>query len=167
MNIMELGAIGELVGGVAVIASLLYVGLQVRQSNAINRAESVRSFVRDFNTYLYRVLENESVFREGSADFSALSHGDQSKVHLLLTSQFMLGLDDSVASPDRADEFSSFIDGSIAIGAKEFPQWWNRFKGMPESLAPDYVARIEALAPDAPTIRDTMPWFGPDNPERA
>ena len=32
MNIMELGAMGELVGGVAVIASLLYVGLQVRQS---------------------------------------------------------------------------------------------------------------------------------------
>jgi hypothetical protein len=30
---MELGAIGELVGGVAVIASLVYVGLQVRQNN--------------------------------------------------------------------------------------------------------------------------------------
>ena len=47
MDIMELGAIGELVGGVAVIGSLLYVGLQVRQSNQLNRAESVRSFVRD------------------------------------------------------------------------------------------------------------------------
>ena len=46
MDIMELGAIGELVGGVAVIASLLYVGLQVRQTNQINRAESVRAFVR-------------------------------------------------------------------------------------------------------------------------
>ena len=33
MDIMELGAIGELVGGVAVIGSLIYVGLQVRQSN--------------------------------------------------------------------------------------------------------------------------------------
>jgi hypothetical protein len=33
MDMMELRAIGELVGGVAVIASLIYVGLQVRQSN--------------------------------------------------------------------------------------------------------------------------------------
>lgn len=33
MDIMELGAIGELVGGVAVIGSLIYVGLQVRQNN--------------------------------------------------------------------------------------------------------------------------------------
>ncbi len=33
MDVMESGAIGELAGGVAVIASLIYVGLQVRQSN--------------------------------------------------------------------------------------------------------------------------------------
>lgn len=32
MTIVELGALGELVGGVAVIGSLLYVGLQVRQN---------------------------------------------------------------------------------------------------------------------------------------
>ena len=56
MNIMELGAIGELVGGVAVIGSLIYVGLQVRQSNAqavranqIAKSESNRSLARDFN----------------------------------------------------------------------------------------------------------------------
>ena len=35
MNIMELGAIGELVGGVAVIGSLIFVGLQVRHSNRL------------------------------------------------------------------------------------------------------------------------------------
>ena len=33
MNIMELGAIGELVGGVAVIGSLIYLALQIRQTN--------------------------------------------------------------------------------------------------------------------------------------
>ena len=33
MDIMELGAIGELVGGVAVVGPLLFVGFQVRQSN--------------------------------------------------------------------------------------------------------------------------------------
>ena len=42
MEIMELGAIGELVGGVAVIASLLYVGLQVRQNTVLlKRSNSV------------------------------------------------------------------------------------------------------------------------------
>ena len=32
MDIIELGAIGELVGGVAVIGTLLFVGFQVRQN---------------------------------------------------------------------------------------------------------------------------------------
>ncbi len=40
MDIMELGAIGELVGGFAVVTSLIYVDLQVRQSNQISQAES-------------------------------------------------------------------------------------------------------------------------------
>ena len=38
MDIMGLGAIGELVGGVAVIGSLIFVGLQVRGSNHLARA---------------------------------------------------------------------------------------------------------------------------------
>ena len=45
--------------GVAVIGSLIFVAVQVRYSNAINRAESVCSFVRDYNTDLYRALQNE------------------------------------------------------------------------------------------------------------
>ena len=165
MDIMELGAIGELVGGVAVIGSLIFVGLQVRHSNTINRAESVRAFVRDYNTFLYRILENESVFRAGSDDFSALTPSDQSKLHLLLLSQFMLGLGDSVASPSRADAFSSFIDSSIAIGTATFPEWWNEFRGWPQGIAPEYVARIDALAPEAPELFDNMPWFRPDEGE--
>jgi hypothetical protein len=41
MTIMELGAVGELVGGVAVIGSLIYVGLQVRQSNQLTRVQAL------------------------------------------------------------------------------------------------------------------------------
>ncbi len=39
MDIMELGAIGELVGGVAVTVSLVFVGLQVRRGVADRRKE--------------------------------------------------------------------------------------------------------------------------------
>ncbi len=68
MNIMELGAIGELVGGVAVIGSLIYVGLQVRQSteqtrqsNAIERAQAGRDAARDFNSFALAVLDADSM----------------------------------------------------------------------------------------------------------
>ena len=39
MDIMELGAIGELVGGVAVLATLVYLAIQIRQNTASNRLE--------------------------------------------------------------------------------------------------------------------------------
>ncbi len=40
MDIIELGAIGELVGGVAVIGSLLFVGIQLRTTTKTLRAQS-------------------------------------------------------------------------------------------------------------------------------
>lgn len=43
MDIMELGAIGELVGGVAVIASLIYVGYQVRETRTAMRASAAQA----------------------------------------------------------------------------------------------------------------------------
>ncbi len=43
MDIMELGAIGELVGGVAVIATLIYLALQVRQNTLVMRSQAISS----------------------------------------------------------------------------------------------------------------------------
>ncbi len=38
MNIMELGAIGELVGGAAVIATLAYLAVQIKQNTTAVRS---------------------------------------------------------------------------------------------------------------------------------
>ncbi len=45
MDLMQLGALGELVGGVAVIASLIFVGLQIRQNTRSNRHISTQNLV--------------------------------------------------------------------------------------------------------------------------
>ena len=49
MDIMELGAVGELVGGVAVIATLIYLGLQVRHSAATGRVTASAAMSDGFN----------------------------------------------------------------------------------------------------------------------
>ena len=51
MDILELGAIGELVGGVAVVASLLYVGLQVRQNARSVRTGTFADTADSFNRF--------------------------------------------------------------------------------------------------------------------
>ena len=45
MNIMELGAIGELVGGVAVIATLIYLAIQIRQNTRSLRLTTHQAIV--------------------------------------------------------------------------------------------------------------------------
>ena len=57
MDIMELGAIGELVGGVAVIASLVYVGLQVRQNTKAVLAATFQEVSRTSATFSVQMAE--------------------------------------------------------------------------------------------------------------
>ena len=56
MQIMELGAIGELVGGVAVVASLIFVGLQVRQSNRQAREDAAREIQGQYDRLFETVI---------------------------------------------------------------------------------------------------------------
>ena len=59
MDILELGAIGELVGGIAVIASLLYVGLQVRQNKKALSSTRHVDTLRYGQTAVARFIEDK------------------------------------------------------------------------------------------------------------
>jgi len=48
MTMQDWGAVGELVGGFAIILSLVYVGLQIRQSTQASRAVTSQSFSSQF-----------------------------------------------------------------------------------------------------------------------
>ena len=48
MNWDELGAIGEIVGAVAVVVTLLYVARQIHQANAQTQAQARYSFVEAY-----------------------------------------------------------------------------------------------------------------------
>ena len=77
MDIMELGAIGELVGGVAVIGSLLYVGLQVRQNTKMEGAASHRAILEEVSRYHQAVMLIPEVVQGGFSDFESLPHRDK------------------------------------------------------------------------------------------
>ena len=76
MNLMELGAIGELVGGVAVIASLLYVGLQVRHSSRVAEASmnfQILTIANDHSSLTIRDPELGQLASSGQTDPESLS----------------------------------------------------------------------------------------------
>ena len=86
MDIMELGAMGELVGGVAVVASLIYVGIQVRQSNRLVRSQIHQEAARASSEIaLHTDRETMALVMQGTKDIESLSEIDRSMFVLRLT----------------------------------------------------------------------------------
>lgn len=63
MTLIEWGALGELIGGVAIIVSLLYVGAQVKQNTKAERASAAQAFV-DIHAQLVLHISGNKVFRD-------------------------------------------------------------------------------------------------------
>ena len=58
MSIMELGALGEFVGSVGVIATLIYLAIQIRQNTSATRAGVRQGVTEQANQYISMGLDN-------------------------------------------------------------------------------------------------------------
>ena len=175
MDIMALGAIGELVGGVAVIASLIYVGRQVRQSadqtqqrNAIERAQAGREITRAYDSFAlaFSGAEEMRMLRTGMSDFDSLDPNDQARLHLLLSMRVSHAASIQLAAKEGlVDEgFARAWVRALAawVATPGLQSWWDRAR---QVYHEDIVADIEALLTGSPPISpatDSQTWFGPD-----
>ncbi len=164
MDIMELGAIGELVGGVAVIASLLYVGLQLRQSNKVAKSESIREIARETSQLYLKTCDPELSFvlRRAIHDFDALSGNDQSIAAgffgaWVLSAQTTF----AVRSSPRASQVEHLC--ASLVGAAGLGSWWNASR---KSYSPEFVQEMERLAKAGVVPwNQVWPWFVLDESE--
>ena len=93
MTIQELGSIGELVGAVATIATLVYLATQIRQNSKIITASTAAS-TRERQIEVSRIIgtnvEAARVWRVGLSDRAALTADEMQQldglVHLSFTS---------------------------------------------------------------------------------
>ena len=136
MDIMELGAIGELVGGVAVIGSLLYVGLQVRQNSNWLRASVVDTSSQRLTEMHYFLAEegNREILDAIAADpeapdpkvaarvgqvFMAVARGSETAYF-----QFQLGhLPQQLWNGYRGHVH-------VIVSTRFFEPWWDMRRGM-------------------------------------
>ena len=68
MSLLEWGALGELIGGAAIIISLIYVGIQVRQNTMAQRLSTSHQIAEDLaDVYLFPSGSNEmaQIFIDG------------------------------------------------------------------------------------------------------
>ena len=170
MDIMELGAIGELVGGAAVLVTLIYLAIQVRQGNFVERAESDRSAARDYNSVLLGLSDPGlgDAVRNAIADFDALPKEKQLQANAWLAAMFLQGqtlflLDRRGRRTREGVNVRTFASFLRSPGVA---QWWTWTK---ELFDPEFVSHIEAIAagPDPPRpIQEILPWFTTDGTEQ-
>ena len=80
MDLTQLANLGEFIGGVAVIASLIYVGVQVRQNTSAVRANAAQSFADSINSVIMQVAgggEPARVLRRAWEDPTALTDDER------------------------------------------------------------------------------------------
>ncbi len=91
MDIMELGAIGEFIGALAVIGSLLYVGYQIRQNARSTKASNYQATTDAFmqlNKEILREADVAELFVNGGADYRGPSDTEQIRFTFLFMMAF-------------------------------------------------------------------------------
>ena len=87
MNWDAIGALGEVIGATAVVATLIYLSIQTRQNTKAVQHASSRGVMEDANAWRYRIVEDPDVaelFRTGLSDPNALSANDKYRFRMLL-----------------------------------------------------------------------------------
>ena len=168
MYIMELGAIGEFVGAIAVLVTLIYLAMQVRQSNRLAKAESARAATRDYiNTMGWM---DPSLFRHGIADFESLSKDDQMGMHNWLAAFFWIGQNEFALSRlELVDETQTQTNLQILASLIQTPEgahWWSNAGHF--IFTPNFQNYLEDLAgrtAGGPGLVEAMPWLRSDEAE--
>jgi len=79
MTVMELGAIGEFVGSIAVIGTLIYLALQIRQNTFQMKEAANQASMKEWGNWRAQLIENRDVAEilvKGYEDPSSLDPTD-------------------------------------------------------------------------------------------
>ena len=92
MNWDAIGAIGEILGAIAVLATLFYLAIQIRQNSVATKSASAEFMLSAAqNTALAVATSNEAItsWTKGRQDYNSLDDTEKNRARLLYMSQMM------------------------------------------------------------------------------
>ena len=149
MDIMELGAIGELVGGVAVIGSLIYVGLQVRQNTkalSSSTFHAVATSISGITSSIAAESELSTFVEKGFFEPDDLTRGERLRLGFWWRGVFRLHENYHYQANqgflDR-EVYEGYLHSLTAnLGNPFVRDWWQTSKGSYGSQFRDLVERL-------------------------
>jgi hypothetical protein len=132
MSLEDLGNIGEFVAAVAVLVSLIYLAVQIRQNTRTVRAAAFQQVVdslADFTSSLSRDRELIEIVIKGNADFESLDEVERTRFDFAFISFFrraenvVVQTEYGTLSADVWTGFRETLKSSLrAPGLRE---WWS------------------------------------------
>lgn len=136
-----LGNLGDFVGGIAVLVTLIYLAIQIRQNTAqvkiasdIARtdtyARSVESF-SEFRSLLISDPEMADIFLRGSRDLGSLNPAESLRFYLILQQIFhtiQATIENTTATGTEVDDPLHFFNLDVLLEQPGIRDWWTREK---------------------------------------
>jgi hypothetical protein len=149
MNWEAVGATANLFAAVGVIATLIYLSIQIRQNTKAVRSSSIQNLVQSFSTTAQAALENEYIIPlllKANAGAEALTQEERARLHFWFIMTFRrfegvyfqrdLGIVD-------AEVIDGFERSQMAIlASKSAQQWWANSKEIFNSGFVSYVEKL-------------------------
>ena len=153
-----LGNLGDFIGGIAVVATLIYLAIQVRQNTAqlhrsaeLSRVEARDSTFEAFSSFREQVISSPDVaalYYKGATDPGSLDPVERLRFNMLAEELFYI-LNSSFTRHNALTEIGSEAGSiearelgvEIIIGSPGIARWWSRQK---ERFDPDFVQFIDS-----------------------
>jgi len=140
MSWEAIGAIGEVVGAIAVVITLLYLAVQTRQNTRAVQHATTRGVMEDANAWRFRIVEDpelSELFRTGLRDPESLSPNDRYRFRMFLDA-LVFHWQHAITSGE------SIPDANVTrVLSRPGGQWyWSRARDV---LTPEFIDYVESL----------------------
>ena len=162
MTLSHLATLASIVSSIAVVVSLVFLTLQLRQNAKATASNSMSAWLGNFHGMLLRLSANPELalmVRKGLADFDRLPANEQMRFNafmasLLLNSQFVFNQRNAGSfDPQIADQILGF--SSAMLQTRGGGQWWAL---MNDQVASNFRAQMISLV-QAGNSKTPVPWF--------
>jgi hypothetical protein len=149
LTLSQLGNVGDLLGGVAVVVTLLFLAFQIRKQATEARLNATRELARSLIAQMISLAEDAemcSIYLRGINDYDALPDTDRIRLSMHLHSTFRIYelafLHASRTNVDKSYFASSEKTKYELLGFPGVQRWWERSSNLFES---EFIAHIEKV----------------------
>ena len=166
MSWEAVGALAELVGAAVVVASLVYLGIQVRQTNLQSEASAQSDWMSGWNDAIRgwsaddRTIE---AMRTGFSDFDAMSPSQQAVFHMqlaALTNQWALCAELRERGLVPTSVFDGCTDVVVSVHSTPGGRTFLERNASTTPRGPELLEMVAAGKRSLPPITQVFPWWG-------